>query len=272
MELVVFDLDGTLLNADSQVSTFTQETLARMVARGIPYTVATGRTLQASRAVLRNQGFRLPQAFKNGVLIWQPEVAAFSQLKTLTPGEIRKVESGLDAVGLTPYVFTLEDDAQHAIYRDGPRSDAERLLESYQISQGLELRPASDLRPDATIINISAIGPADAIGTVRDLVAGEPLLVSYTGQISEASELNWIDIHHSDASKGSAVDLLREQLGAERIICFGDGDNDLSMFERADESFAPANGAAEVRDAATDVIGHHDDDGVARYLRQRYRL
>ncbi len=29
---------------------------------------------------------------------------------------------------------------------------------------------------------------------------------------------------------------LKELLGLERVICFGDSDNDLSMFEAADES------------------------------------
>jgi hydroxymethylpyrimidine pyrophosphatase-like HAD family hydrolase len=36
MALVVFDLDGTLLNSGSKISTYTAETLARMRARNIP--------------------------------------------------------------------------------------------------------------------------------------------------------------------------------------------------------------------------------------------
>ena len=47
MTLVVFDLDGTLLNKQSRISSFTADTLAMMRARNIRYTVATGRTLQA---------------------------------------------------------------------------------------------------------------------------------------------------------------------------------------------------------------------------------
>ena len=46
MTLVVFDLDGTLLDKGSKISTYTAETLAKMRARNIPYTVATGRTLR----------------------------------------------------------------------------------------------------------------------------------------------------------------------------------------------------------------------------------
>ena len=50
MTLVVFDLDGTLLNKGSRISSYTADTLGLMRAKGIPYTVATGRTLQAAVA------------------------------------------------------------------------------------------------------------------------------------------------------------------------------------------------------------------------------
>ena len=49
MDLVVFDLDGTLLNGASQVSEHTRDTLAGLRERGIAYTVATGRTPPANR-------------------------------------------------------------------------------------------------------------------------------------------------------------------------------------------------------------------------------
>ncbi|MEL0163138.1 MAG: HAD hydrolase family protein, partial [Halieaceae bacterium] len=57
MTLVVFDLDGTLLNRQSRISDFTAETLAMMRARNIRYTVATGRTLQAAAGPLENHQF-----------------------------------------------------------------------------------------------------------------------------------------------------------------------------------------------------------------------
>ena len=64
MTLVVFDLDGTLLDKGSKISTYTAETLAKMRARNIPYTVATGRTLQAATAPLKDHHFTLPLILK----------------------------------------------------------------------------------------------------------------------------------------------------------------------------------------------------------------
>ena len=65
---------------------------------------------------------------------------------------------------------------------------------------------------------------------------------------------------------------LKELLGLERVICFGDSNNDLSMFEAADEAYAPANANDAVKSAATAVIGHHDEEGIARFLRKRFAL
>ena len=48
--------------------------------------------------------------------------------------------------------------------------------------------------------------------------------------------------------------------------------HNLGMFEMADESYAPDNPNDAIKAAATAVIGHHDDEGIARFLRERFRL
>ena len=44
------------------------------------------------------------------------------------------------------------------------------------------------------------------------------------------------------------------------------------MFALADESYAPSNARDDVKAAATAVIGHHDEDGISEFLRQRFKL
>ena len=115
-ELVVFDLDGTLLNADSEISSSTQETLAALRARGIPYTVATGRARHGAADLLEGLGFDLPQAFKNGVLLWHPLEALYSHHHHLRLEEIRSVLAASRAEGLSPFLATLEPGNVHRIY------------------------------------------------------------------------------------------------------------------------------------------------------------
>jgi Cof subfamily protein (haloacid dehalogenase superfamily) len=273
MELIVFDLDGTLLNADSAISEYTTETLRLLSEQGILYTVATGRALHGARDILDGHTFALPQAFKNGVMIWSPAIEGYSHHTHLTLEEIRHVLEAMQSQQVAPFMFTLEPGGKHAIYHPPLHTTVEKeLAESYRSRPDVDVLPASAMPADAEISNISALGVPQAIAAVEQLIGDEPDLVAYAGSALEGEDLWWIDIHHVEASKGTAVQLLREELGVSRVVCFGDSDNDLSMFAMADEAYAPSNAKAEVRNAATAVIGHHDEDGIARFLRERFNL
>ena len=273
MELVVFDLDGTLLNRESEISDYTSETLRLLTENDIAYTVATGRTLHGARTILDGHSFPLPQAYKNGVMIWHPETRHYSSGATLTPDELENVVSACLEQRLTPFVFTLDEDQESTVYHPPLVSDVERkLVDSISIEEHKRVCPLDDLHRDATVTHVNAIGAGEAITAVLRSVEAEPHLVAYSGIALEGEQWRWLDVHHSDASKGGAIETLKALLGIERVICFGDSDNDLSMFEAADESYAPANANDRIKSAATAVIGHHDEEGIAHFLRQRFAL
>ena len=273
MELIVFDLDGTLFNKQAEISPYTRDTLRQLSERGIAYTVATGRTLHAARGILDGHGFHLPQIYKNGVMIWTPDEERYSHQNFLTLPEIQHVQEAILAQQVTPFLFTLEPGGRHAIYHLPVQNDVEeRLASDFASRDGVEVLPAEQMPAQAEITNISALGVPAAIKPIESLIATEAHLVAYAGGAVEGAEYRWIDIHHSEASKGGAVEILRAQLGASKVLCFGDSENDLSMFACADESYAPANARDEVKAAASAVIGHHDEDGIARYLRKRFQL
>ena len=273
MELVVFDLDGTLLNRQSVISDYTSETLRLLTERDIAYTVATGRTLHGARAVLDGHRFLLPQVYKNGVMTWHPESKRFTSGATLTRNELQHVIRACRAQDVTPFVFTLDADYGSTVYHPPRLTDVEReLIRSLAIDGPEKVRGLDELSADATITHVNSIGEGEAIEAVLRSVNDEPHLVAYSGIALEGQQWRWLDIHHSDSSKGGAIEDMKRLLGLERVICFGDSDNDLSMFETADESYAPANANDRIKSAATAIIGHHDDEGIARFLRERFAL
>ena len=273
MELIVFDLDGTLLDSNSRISDYTSETLQLLSKRGIAYTIATGRSLHGAQAILEGHRFELPQAYKNGVLIWNPNERRFSSSMTLTAHELENVVQACIHQGVTPFVFTLDEHHHGTVFHPGIRSDADHeLVRVLGIEGQIDIRPLDELPSDADVTHVNSIGDPGAIEAVVDLVEDEAHLVAYSGIAREGADWRWLDIHHCDASKGGAIETLKELLGLERVICFGDSDNDLSMFETADESYAPSNANAAIKAAATAVIGHHDEEGIARFLRERFEL
>jgi Cof subfamily protein (haloacid dehalogenase superfamily) len=273
LELVVFDLDGTLLNRESRISSYTSDTLKQLSDRGIAYTVATGRTLHGARAILEGHGFDLPQAYKNGVTIWHPDEERLAGGAILTSDEVQIVVNACIEQEVTPFVYTLDDHHGGTIYHPPIRSAAEKqLLRSFEMETPNAVHDLDELSEDDSITHINAIGHDPAIREVVRSVRDEPHLVAYSGVALEGTAWRWLDVHHSDASKGGAIKTLKELLGIEQVICFGDSDNDLSMFETADECYAPDNANDRIKSAATEVIGHHDDEGIARFLRKRFEL
>ena len=273
MELIVFDLDGTLLNRSSAISDYTSETLKLLSDRDIAYTVATGRTLHGARAILEGHGFQLPQAYKNGVMIWHPKQRRFSSGAMLTPDESENVIGACVDAGVTPFVFTLDSDNESTVYHPPLQTRAEHeLILSLGLEDPVRALPIERLPREAAITHVNSIGQSEAIKAVVRSVESEPHLVAYSGIALEGQQWRWLDVHHSDASKGGAIQVMKELLGLKHVICFGDSDNDLSMFRAADESYAPENANDVIKSAATAVIGHHDDEGIARFLRERFAL
>lgn len=74
-----------------------------------------------------------------------------------------------------------------------------------------------------------------------------------------------------EVSKAHAITQLKNLLGCDRLVVFGDGENDRDMFEIADEAYAVENAVAGLKNRATAVIGSNDSDGVARWLEEHFQ-
>lgn len=75
-----------------------------------------------------------------------------------------------------------------------------------------------------------------------------------------------------EASKANAIKQLKEYLGCDYIISFGDGRNDMDMFEESDECYAVANADPALKEMATRVLRSNDEDGVALWLAENVML
>ena len=272
MDLVFFDLDGTLLNGSSSLSQFTLDTLSRMNSEGIAYTVATGRTMLSARPILEGQFLSLPHIYNNGVTLWDPKQQSIEFENLLTENEINLILTMALEHNITPFVNTVEKH-HHVIYHSTPQHQIEKeLINTYFARSKATLLPLEALAHDRPVTNISMIGENIHIEKMWTQLNQHPLIIAYSGPAHEGKEYSWMDVHHCFANKGAAVQKLRDELGATNVICFGDSDNDLSMFEIADECYAPDNAKDFIKNKATKVIGHNHDDGVAKFLTERFDL
>jgi Cof subfamily protein (haloacid dehalogenase superfamily) len=87
----------------------------------------------------------------------------------------------------------------------------------------------------------------------------------------EKYEEYWFEIMPKKATKGNAISILKEKLGCEKIVSFGDAINDIPMFQISDESYAVENAVDELKKYATGLIPSNDKDGVAHWLEEYYK-
>ncbi|WP_299077419.1 HAD family hydrolase [uncultured Paraglaciecola sp.] len=272
MDLIFFDLDGTLLNDASEISTFTKETLALLQDKNIAYTIATGRTMHSAQRILAGHVFDLPQIYNNGVTLWDPQKQQLTLENQLNHKEISNIIDVAATHGITPFVNVI-DAYKHFIFHSETRHDIEQqLIDNYFSGSNAQLMPLAAMPSQSQATNISMIGHAQTIKSMWQELNTHDQLVAYVGQALAGNDFWWMDVHHQQASKGAAVTSLKAQLDASKVICFGDGENDLSMFALADESYAPENAKLEIKNSATSVIGHNHQDGIAHFLRERFSL
>ncbi|MGS2718294.1 HAD family hydrolase [Eionea flava] len=273
MTLIVFDLDGTLLNKHSAISDFTKQMLQKLHHNNIAFTVATGRTFNSAQTIIAGHPFVLPQIYSNGVIIWDPNDNTLLLDNCLAHEDAHFILNTTLLQKITPFISAVNADHQHFIFHPDTIHDAEKnLLRLFQSRDNLTVLPLKQMPADMAITNISMIGDASEIDHIHHQVNTQTHLIAYSGPAIEGNGLKWMDIHHNNANKGNGISQLRKRLKTEKIICFGDSDNDLSMFAQSDESYATANAKQDIQDAANDVIGHHHEDGVAHYLTKRFNL
>lgn len=273
MDLVVFDLDGTLLNKQQRLSEKTIQVLEKLSNAGIHYTVATGRTHLAASPCIAGHTFPLWQIYKNGVQWWHPSDQVYRHKGILDLEMVAPTIQAFAEHEVTPFIFCIGPDGKQSVFHPDPHDRyAQTVYRELSGHDDIELKTLDELPSDAQIINISALGLPDPLASIVRRCNEHEHLVAYSGGGIYHPQTHWIDIHHNSACKGSAIEILKAELNADNLVVFGDGDNDLTMFRVADEAYAMDNAPDYIKDKATDTVGHHDEDGVAEFLIRRYNL
>ena len=88
--------------------------------------------------------------------------------------------------------------------------------------------------------------------------------MSYDGQGENRGEISPLNI-----SKGTAIKFILNTLNIDKkdAYCFGDSNNDLSMFPEVQNSICMGNGKSEVKKKATYVTKNIDDGGIEHGMR-----
>lgn len=266
IKLIAFDLDGTLLNEDRELSENNIKAIKKVLKKNIKIVIATGRPYAGFRRFLIELGI----LGENNYSI------------TNTGSIIRKnTDNGnilVNAMNLNDYLFIKNltknyENLQVAFYTDDylyidEQTPNEAFIHDKNILK-METRNILDYGNEP-ICRINVMGEKELL----DYFQKEKLSILEEKFSTMRNETFSFEILNKNSSKGKALEFLSDHLNIERdqVMAFGDNMNDIEMIEHAGVSVAMENGKNELKSKAKYVAKSNSDDGVAKFLFEYFNL
>lgn len=80
-----------------------------------------------------------------------------------------------------------------------------------------------------------------------------------------------IEIRANACDKKDSIAYLKDYYSLNRIVCFGDGDNDIDMLAHADLGVAMGNGQKRCKEVADVVIGSCREDAIYQFIMEELK-
>ena len=269
--LYVSDLDGTLLGEDSQLSAVTVATLNRIIGElGGLFTVATARTPATVVPLMQQVHARLPFIVIGGSAMWNPVTMSYEHTRGIDDMTVNAVADVFDRRGAHPFIYRRHGKNLLHTHHCGPLSPQEErfIAERQHLPLKQFFLDDRDFRhsDDEALLIFSMNKYAVLKSIADDLRTSVPTCsVMVYHDIFDESE-GYLEIFSAGTSKAAAIRDLARQLGAGRVVVFGDNRNDIAMMQAADFSVAVDNAFTEVKSVASEVIGPNTVDSVARWI------
>lgn len=271
--LYVTDLDGTLMRGDKTLSEFTVNTLNKLIDQGMLITYATARSFQSAWEITKDIHFKIPVITRNGtvfadqILKKETDISRFPEKEVDT---LKKLLTG--TVERAGFVTAYFDGEMMKTYRHGNICPGLRkYVDEHANDRRMRAIGEDTDLFDGVVTYVTLIAERDELQPVYEKVRNAGNWECILQKDTYGDEY-WLEICPQNATKAKAVLRCKEELLCDRVVVFGDSVNDLSMFAVADEACAVENGIEEVKAAATVIIPSNENDGVATYLRNRWKI
>lgn len=285
IKAIVMDMDGTLLNEHNQISEKTRNFLIGLEKQGIRLILASGRSY--TRLLDYAAALKMPEY--GGYLLEIDGVALYNlasreriKYHMMPPEEIHDVFEYLTTQNaesqamfddglfdyIAPDLFAIKQKIRQEQnlpddypWTAGPWSWLTDFRDGYKDLHYIESVDEIN-RPVNKIQIMQEEKPLAALFERLQQRFGDSFAIYRTTP-------RQLEILPAGFSKGSGVRNLMEKEGWKRdeVVVFGDGENDVSMFDEVDYSIAMGNAKDYVQDKAAYVTDTNREDGIVKALK-----
>jgi Cof subfamily protein (haloacid dehalogenase superfamily) len=261
-DLGAFDLDGTVLRRNLRITQETITALQRLRDGGMRLVVATGRRFEDARDYAKRLGF----GDRNPVICYGGSMVRRIDGETLLHRTLPR------KLGIEVLEWAAARDLHVRVFVDGGIITSPDTPATLEHLRRYEEPGVSTIESPAEWLAEGGEEPTKlVIVDYPDDIGGwlEEARSAFAGRLFVTRSLpHYVEIGGLEGTKSKALEFLCERWGIERdrVLAFGDADNDIDMLRYAGRGVAVGGMTGEVREAADEVVPGVDEDGVARYV------
>lgn len=263
VELIIADIDGTIVNDSHIMSQRTKECIERIHSKGILFGIASGRPIDfdsVDKFTNWNLSFPVDVIIGlNGGQIYIEKTKEFKETSILKPEHIREIFNILG-----PFI----DNFTVSIYRD-------KIMYCNRIDAKME---ESSIR-NKTILHLATLEELAQHSCGKIMFRGEPENVeealAYVSKQSNEyfhffkTQPSMMEAQDKEADKGKALHryCIASEIHLDNVWAFGDTTNDNGLLRTAGLGICLKNGSEDTK-ACADVITEltNNEDGVADFI------
>lgn len=257
VQLVVSDMDGTLLSEAKKLPADFLETIRGIQSQGITFAVASGRqmyTLQEELFDLKDSIYFVAE--NGGFMAYRDEIIHLDAIPRENVLEFLAFGRGIAGT------FPILCGKDAAYVQD---SDVTFLSEAHKYFRRLEMvEDLTQVQDDIVKFTLYDNLGAESNSMLHFATFADRFKVT-------VGAVQYLDVTNLSANKGTALEMLQSKLGVscEHTMVFGDYLNDFEMMQRAKYSYAMKNAHPQILEAARFVTQFDNNEaGVTRTIRE----
>lgn len=262
--LYLSDLDGTLLNSEQKVSEKSGEILNGLIEKGLLFSYATARSAITSVKATAGLTAKIPIIVYNGVFTIDSGTGERILSNMFSRDEALWIYDVLLKHGIDPIVYSVIDGGEKFSYIDERCTVGMReFLATRKNDVRERIVSTEDEMREGEIFYFTCIDDTEKLSPACEILEKKFRCI-FDKDIYSGNQ--WLEVLPKNATKANAALELKKHLGCDRLVVFGDGVNDIQMFEAADKCYAVANASSQLKAIADGVIGSNNEDSVARFI------
>lgn len=262
--LYVSDLDGTLLDKSAALDCASFAGLKELLCRGTAFTAATARSPYSCRHILNGLPLRLPLILMNGALMYDLESNMITSFEHICGSALKEALRVFSDCGANPFLYAVKDGELSAYYK---LLDGRQQCEFYRVrcekynKRFCKVDSFAEVS-DVQAVYLTSLYEKSRLDGVYELVKEiEGLSCAYYRDVY-SDGLWYLEVFSDKATKQNGVEKIKS--GFDRVVGFGDSENDLSLFEACDMCVAVENACDALKRKADVIIGEGE---VIQYIK-----